>query len=134
MAGEEITLTEADGVPTLERASSASRPGSRRSSRLLSRGAALAVALVFVGLFAALAVYALSRQHFVGAEPNGHVAVYQGLPWNLVAGVRLYRLRYQSSLLAAQLSQTERKGLFDHHLESYGSALRQVRKYEGDLP
>jgi serine/threonine protein phosphatase PrpC len=133
-AGEEITLTEVDGVPTLERASLASRPGSRRSSRLLSRGAALAVALVFVGLFAALAVYALSRSHFVGAEPNGHVAVYQGLPWNLVAGVRLYRLRYQSPLLAAQLSQTEREGLFDHHLESYGSALRQVRTYEQDLP
>ena len=87
-----------------------------------------------VALLAGLALLGLSRAHFVGAERSGHVAVYQGLPWDLFAGIRLYRLRYESPLLAAQLSQDERRQLFGHHLESYGSALRTVRTYEQDVP
>jgi serine/threonine protein phosphatase PrpC len=130
----EVTLTELDRIPTLEHAAPPSERGSRPATRRRSRGVALAAVLVVVALLAGLAVYALSRSHFVGAERNGHVAVYQGLPWNLFAGVRLYRLRYQSPLLAAQLSRTERRRLFDHDLESYDSALRRVRAYEQDLP
>ena len=58
---------------------------------------------------AGAAVFGLSRAHFVGAQGNGHVAVYQGVPWNLPFGVHLYRDVYESPLLAVQLSQAERK-------------------------
>ena len=80
-----------------------------------------------------LAVFALSRAHFVGAEENGHVAVYQGVPWNLAPGIRLYRLVYESPLLAAHLSQEERRRLFDHDLVSRDTALREVRRYEREV-
>ena len=102
------------------------RPRERRVSRVV-----LAVgSLSLVVILAALVVWGLSRSYFVGATPDGHIAVYQGFPWDLAGQVRLYRLKTQSDLLAAQLSQAERRDLFDHDLESYASALRKVRTYE----
>ena len=38
----------------------------------------------------------LRVRHFVGARPDGRVAVYQGVPWNLGGGVHLYREVYVS--------------------------------------
>ena len=91
------------------------------------------VTLLVIGLAAAAGLFGLSRSHFVGVEKNGHVAVYQGVPWNLVDGIRLYRIVYESPLLAAQLSQGERRRLFDHDLRSHAAALRDVRQYEADI-
>ena len=127
-----MTLSELEAVPVVEGPPPARlRAGLPRRRR---RRLAVAVATVLALAVACVAggLYALSRAHFVGAERNGHVAVYQGLPWNLGAGVHLYRLRYESPLLAAQLSQAERRRLFNHNLHSYGTALHELRSYEQD--
>ena len=47
--------------------------------------------------------------------------------------MRLYRVRYESPVLAGQLSQAERRKLFDHDLRSYGAALRSVKRYEAEV-
>jgi hypothetical protein len=101
--------------------------------RRVSRAAAAVGGLAAVLVLAALVVWTLSRSYFVGAQRNGHVAVYQGFPWNVVGSVRLYRLRYESPVLAAQLSQAERRKLFDHDLRSYGAALAAVKGYEAEV-
>ncbi len=88
------------------------------------------LALLIFLLACAGGAWALWRSHFVGAEPDGHVAVYQGVPWNLVGNVRLYRTVYVSPLLSAQLSRQERLTLFDHDLRSNSSALEAVHRYE----
>ena len=59
-------------------------------------------------LIAARALWGLARAYFVGAEEDGRIAVYQGLPYDLGGGVSLYRVRYVSRLTAAQLSEEER--------------------------
>jgi hypothetical protein len=64
---------------------------------------------------------------------RGRGAVYQGVPWNIVGNVRLYRPVYVSPLLAAQLSQRERQKLFDHKLRSDESARAVVRHYEEQI-
>ena len=87
------------------------------------------VLLLFAGL-AGLALWGLSRTHFVGADSEGRVVVYQGVPWDLVGGVDLYREIYVSRLLAAQLSPEERRKLFDHSLVSEAEARSQVAVYE----
>lgn len=102
-------------------------PPARRGG--LSRG--LVIVLVVLAVFAgvaALALWGLSRAHFVGAAENGRVAVFQGVPWRVV-GIDLYREIYGSTLLAAQLTPEERVRLFDHSLVSESEALSRIAVY-----
>jgi PPM family protein phosphatase len=135
---EEDTLSGLEPVPVIDaredewaedgypREAAVRRPAERgeRRHRLYWIAAALLV-LVVIGL----TVFGLSQSHFVGARSDGHVAVYQGVPYSL-AGIHLYRSVYISPLLAAQLSQTERQKLFDHDLRSYDSAKSAIRRLE----
>ena len=89
----------------------------------------IAIVAVLLVAVAGLAVFGLSRANFVGADKNGFVAVYQGVPWNLPFGVHLYREVYVSRLLAAELPRTDRKRLFDHTLRSRTDAENTVKDY-----
>jgi PPM family protein phosphatase len=124
----EDTLDEHDGVPPVavaHRDDEDSHAGRRALFALL--------ALVLIVAVCGFAVWSLWRSHFVGAESDGHVVVYQGLPWNVVGNVKLYRPVYVSPLLADQLGQAERRKLFDHTLRSEDSARAQVRRYEEQI-
>ena len=126
---DEATLDEHDGVPAI-RVEEPARPRERHTGR----GVVFALlALVLLVGICGFAAWGLWRSHFVGAEPDGHVAVYQGVPWNIVGNVKLYRAVYVSPLLTAQLSQAERKKLFDHSLRTDGSARAVVRRYEEQI-
>jgi len=132
---EEDTLDELDGVkPIAVEDEAGARPRRREEERHPVRRGLMFLTLLLVALIAcAFAVWGLWRSHFVGAEADGHVAVYQGVPWNVVGNVRLYRTVYVSPLLTAQLSQAERKKLFDHNLVTESSALNEVHRYEQEL-
>jgi PPM family protein phosphatase len=112
--------------PAPRRAVEPKKPKRRWGRRLLVSLASV----TFVALLVALAFFGLSRAHFVGADDDGRVAVYQGLPWTLGAGLDLYRARYVSQLRAVQLSAAERAALFDHDLESYDAARGELARYE----
>ena len=128
---EQDTLDELDRVPPID--VEERRDGRDQNGHAGRRALFALLALLLVVGVCGFAVWGLWRSHFVGAEPDGHVAVYQGLPWNLVGNVKLYRAVYVSPLLAAQLSQPERKQLFDHHLRSDHSARAEVRRYEEQI-
>ena len=144
---DEDTLDEEDAVPAIdtfvmpasEIAAAAERAGVKhepveRDERSYARRfvySFLALALIVLGLLALL--WGLSRAHFVGAEPNGRVAVYQGVPYDIVGNVKLYRAVYVSDLHAALLRRDERAELFDHDLRGEGSALADVRRHEGEV-
>jgi len=104
------------------------RHAPRRNRRLF----VVLASLGFVVLILLVAFWGLANAHFVGAEDDGHVAVYQGLPYDLGSGVSLYRVRYVSTLQAAQLSPEEREALFDHDLMSFGSARDRIAPYEDE--
>jgi protein phosphatase len=103
------------------------RPGRRRWPRRLFW---LALALTLLVLLVAGALWGISRSYFVGADDDGNVTVYQGLPFDFTDGSGLYRARYVSALKASQLSEQERAELFDHDLVSYDEARARVRRYE----
>jgi protein phosphatase len=89
-----------------------------------------ALFLAFVLLVVAGALWGLSRAYFVGADEEGNVTVFQGLPYDVSEDVGLYRARYVSRLHASQLSAGERTELFDHELVSYDEARARVDRYE----
>ena len=81
-------------------------PPPRKSRARLYWLIALVILLAIIGL----GLFGLSQSHFVGAQKDGHVAVYEGLPYDIV-GIHLYRRVYVSRVLAAQLTQSERQHL-----------------------
>jgi serine/threonine protein phosphatase PrpC len=134
---DERTLTELDAVPAVDDTMLVSRAElealTTKKHHRVPRTAIAIISGTIVVVLAALVVWTLSRSYFVGVQSNGHVAVYQGFPWNVVGGVRLYRVRYESPVLAGQLSQAERRKLFDHDLRTYGRALAAVKQYEAEV-
>src|SRR5262249_38405769 len=132
---DEDTLSELDGVPTVQTAVAgpvpAPQPAPKR--RHVPLRAWIAIAVVVVAVAVGLGVFGLSRANFVGADDNGYVAVYQGVPWNLPFGIHLYREVWVSKLLAAQLSSEERKRLFDHSLVDRSTAENKVKELERDV-
>jgi len=122
------TLTEADAVPTLK-LEHRRRSYPRRSRRMIL----IALASAFFVALVALGVFTVSTAHFIGVEPDGRVAVYQGLPYDLPGGIHLYRpVRVSSRLYAAQLTVSERRRFFNHGLHSYADTTRELSKLEGD--
>jgi serine/threonine protein phosphatase PrpC len=133
LGDDEDTLDEFDGVKPIAVEEEAPRARDRDRRHPLRRGFVFLTLVLVVLLACAFAVWGLWRSHFVGAEADGHVAVYQGVPWNVVGHVRLYRTVYESPLLTSQLSQTEREKLFDHSLLTKSSALAEVHRYEREI-
>lgn len=107
-------------------------PERRRRPRWKGRVLWAALGLGFVSVIIGGALYGLSRAYFVGADENGNVTVYQGVPFDLSDGVGLYRERYVSRLQSAQLAPEERSSLFDHELLSYDEARARIAVYEAE--
>jgi PPM family protein phosphatase len=114
---------------TEEPASETGAPKRRRWPRVLLYSF---LALAFLAILVAAAMWGLARANFIGASPDGYVAVYQGIPWDLGGGLVLYRARYISRLQAVQLTREERLELFDHDLVTYDEARDRLAPYERD--
>ena len=137
----EDTLTGAEPVPPVEPEPAREPEGkpaapppkvADRRKRRSRRAFAIVAALLFVALLLLVAFWGLANAHFVGAEDDGSVAVYQGLPYDVSDGFPLYRPRYISTLHAAQLTAEERAELFDHELMDYGAARDRLARYEDE--
>jgi protein phosphatase len=88
----------------------------------------ITLAVLVIVAAATLGAGAFGRwAHFVGATPDGHVAVYQGVPVDLVGGIRLYRRVGLTPLPVSALTRSERDSLFDHTIGSSADAWRRIR-------
>jgi protein phosphatase len=98
-------------------------PKGRRGLRRLL----FVLSAIVVSAALALGGLALLRQsHFVGATADGRVAIYQGVPIDLVGDLRLYRRIRTSTIPVAVLTPAERKQLFDHALVSLDDAQQRI--------
>jgi serine/threonine protein phosphatase PrpC len=102
-----------------------------RARRLGVFGAVAALMLCVVWA----ALIGMRWAHFVGVDPEtGKVAIYQGLPYDLGGGVKLFSIVHLSRIPAATLPATRRRHLFDHSLRSSESARSLVAKLEQTEP
>ncbi|HXV32695.1 MAG TPA: Stp1/IreP family PP2C-type Ser/Thr phosphatase [Gaiellaceae bacterium] len=119
-------------VPPLDPPPPPARPAPRSRRRWGRRLLVLVLVLGFVALVLGGALFGISRAYFVGANDEGYIVVYQGVPFDVTDSTGLYRERYVSRLQASQLSPEERAALFDHQLVSYERARARVAVYEAE--
>jgi serine/threonine protein phosphatase PrpC len=96
----------------------------RRGLRIAAVLGAVVAVLVIAGVLAAQSIY------FISTDANGQVTVYNGLPYTLPGGVRLYTEFFVSGVTAAELSPLERSRLFNDQLRSQSGAAHLVAQLE----
>ena len=98
----------------------------RRRRRLAGGVAALAV----IGLLAAALLLAVQAVYFIGTDRYGQVTVYNGLPYVLPGGIKLYTEYFVSGVTTAELGPGERRRLLNNELRSQATASNLVRELE----
>jgi protein phosphatase len=101
-----------------------------RARRRLRRMRASIVGLVVLGLIAASAYMALQSVYFIGTNQRGLVTVFNGVPYELPDGIKLYTTEYVSGVSASTLSLARRQSLLDNSLRSESDAAELVRELE----
>jgi serine/threonine protein phosphatase PrpC len=110
----------------------AARPP-RRRRRWVGVAKGFTVLAVLLVLIASGAWIASRSIYFVGADDEGFVTLYQGLPYDL-PGLSLYTERFASGVPVQTLSPRARQTVTGHKLRSNDDALDLVRQIErGDL-
>ncbi|MGI8595571.1 MAG: hypothetical protein ACR2ML_14645 [Solirubrobacteraceae bacterium] len=95
----------------------------RRTPVLVAIGAAFLLVLVPAWV-ASRAVF------FLGADDRGLVTVYQGVPYDMSAGVTLYGELRVSGVPARALGPAERRVVTEHKWRSRPDALAVLRRLE----
>ena len=85
--------------------------------------------LIIVPIIIGISI-AVRSVYFVGTDSNGFVSVYQGLPYNLPAGIHLYREQFVSAVNAGTLPPARRSKLLNHKLRSQSDANDLVKQLE----
>jgi PPM family protein phosphatase len=104
-------------------------PAARRSRRLRRAGTAAVVA----GVLAVLGVgaYVASQSvYFIGTNSRGLVTLFNGFPYELPGGVKLYSKSFVSGVSASTLSPARRRTLLDQTLRSEGDARGLIHSLE----
>ena len=125
-------VAERDRVsPRRPRQPPPSAPPRRRRLRRVLAGA---IALAVLALIAAGVYLAAQSVYFIGTNSRGLVTLYNGFPYELPGGVKLYSKDYVSGVSASTLSAQRRSTLLDHSLRSEANAAELVRSLElGEL-
>jgi protein phosphatase len=92
--------------------------------------AALLAVLIVLFLFGGGGWLATRQLFFLGTNSQGFITIYRGLPYNLVAGVRLYEIYYESGVPASTLPPAERSRVLDDDLRSQANAQNLVNDLE----
>ncbi len=103
----------------------------RRRSRRYGKPLAAAVSALLVVCLLLAGGYLASRElYFIGTDQHGIVTIYRGLPYDLLAGVRLYETYYVSGVPASLIPADRRATMLGHNLRSQADASSLVRSLE----
>ncbi|HEY3830026.1 MAG TPA: Stp1/IreP family PP2C-type Ser/Thr phosphatase [Solirubrobacteraceae bacterium] len=93
-----------------------------RRKRRLRRVLPSVVVLGVLGILLAGAYIASQSVYFIGTNSRGLVSIFQGLPYELPAGIKLYSSYYVSGVSASTLSPRRRNSLLDNTWRSEADA------------
>jgi serine/threonine protein phosphatase PrpC len=104
-------------------------PKAHRKRRLRLAGTA-AILLGVLALLGTGAYVASQSVYFIGTDSRGLVTMFNGFPYELPGGVKLYSVYFVSGVSASTLSARRRRTLLDHSLRSEENATELVRSLE----
>jgi serine/threonine protein phosphatase PrpC len=116
--------------PRAPRRPAASAPPRARRGRRLRRAGAVGIVLGVLALLG-VGVYVASQSvYFIGTNSRGLVTLFNGFPYELPGGVKLYGKTFVSGVSASTLSPQRRRTLLDHSLRSEGNATELLHSLE----
>jgi protein phosphatase len=110
--------------------SPSSAPSRKRRGGRLRRVGAVTVVLGVLGLLGAGVYVAAQSVYFIGTNSRGLVTMFNGFPYELPGGLKLYSKGFVSGVGASTLSAARRRALLDHSLRSEGDATDLMRSLE----
>lgn len=116
-------------MPRAADASAATGQRPRRGKRLRRTMLSL-TALTALGVIIAAAYLASQTVFFLGTDSNGLVTVYQGLPYQLPAGIDFYTVDYVSGVSASTITPQRRHTLLNHALRTEANVSALIRQLE----
>jgi PPM family protein phosphatase len=116
--------------PRAPRRPESSTPPRARRGRRLRRAGAVGIVLGVLALLG-VGVYVASQSvYFIGTNSRGLVTLFNGFPYELPGGVKLYGKTFVSGVSASTLSPQRRRTLLDHSLRSEGNATELLHSLE----
>ncbi|HSZ70853.1 MAG TPA: Stp1/IreP family PP2C-type Ser/Thr phosphatase [Solirubrobacteraceae bacterium] len=115
-------------VPRRPRRGAPQAPQRRR--RRMRRWASLLGLLTVLGVLLAGAYIASQSVYFIATNDRGLVTMFQGFPYELPGGIKLYSSYYVSGVSASSLSARHRATLSNHTLETEAKAGSLMRSIE----
>jgi PPM family protein phosphatase len=103
--------------------------GARARGRLRRWRGSL-IALTVLGLLLCAAYLTIQSIYFIGTNQRGLVTMFNGLPYELPGGIKLYTAEYVSGVSASSLPPARRQALLDHSLRTETNAGELVRQLE----
>jgi protein phosphatase len=98
--------------------------------RRLRTAAKVLAATILIGMIAFGAWYGNRQVWFLGTDDAGRVAIYQGLPYELPFGVKLYDEQYASPIQTGSLPTKRSDAVTGHDLRSRSDATSLVEEIE----
>jgi PPM family protein phosphatase len=105
-------------------------PRDARHGLRLRRAGVAAIVLGVLAVLAAGVYVGTQSVYFIGTNNRGLVTLFNGFPYELPGGVKLYSKEFVTGVSASTLSAQRRKTLLDHSLRSEGNAQELVRSLE----
>ena len=138
VSGDSVRRTRSDPTPSkrLQPVVPAAAGTQRRRPRRGVRRALVVLGILgFVGVPIALGgLMAVRSVYFLGADDQGFVTVYRGLPYELPLGLDLFQVNYRSGVHRDQVPPARRATVLDQELRSQKDAYDLMRQVErGEL-
>lgn len=91
--------------------------------------AAMLATVITIGILATVGWIATRVTYFIGGA-SGYVAIYQGVPYELPFGLKLYREVYRSGIPIESIDEQRRQQLLDHQPRAPDDAQDLIRAVE----